>query len=87
MPRPGLRHSRRAALLVVLAVYPAGLLGYVWYHCWSTGLEGGKNGPLDAYRHALSSAMVAYYDAECSWIRNTCDGIPGSSDRFDGQTQ
>ena len=60
MPRPGLRHSRLAVLLVVLAVYPAGLLGYVWYHCWSTGLEGGKNGPLDAYRHMLSSAMLAY---------------------------
>ena len=60
MPRPGIRHSRLAALLIVLAVYPAGLLGYVWYHCWSTGLEGGKNGPLDAYRHTLSSAMLAY---------------------------
>ena len=60
MPRPGIRHSRLAVLLIVLAVYPAGLLGYVWYHCWSTGLEGGKKGPLDAYRHTLSSAMLAY---------------------------
>jgi hypothetical protein len=47
-------------VLAVSAVYPAFVLGYTWYHVLRSGLPGGENGPLDAYRHALAAAVVAY---------------------------
>jgi hypothetical protein len=46
--------------LLLLAVYPACVLSYVWYHCLLSDFEGGKNGQLDAYRHTLASAVVTY---------------------------
>ncbi|HSF70875.1 MAG TPA: hypothetical protein VLA25_01185 [Methylotenera sp.] len=45
---------------LLLAVYPVCVLSYVWYHCLLSDFEGGKNGQLDAYRHALASAVVTY---------------------------
>jgi len=45
---------------VLLALYPVTLLGYVWFHCYSVDFGGGKNGQLDAYRHTLASAVLAY---------------------------
>ncbi len=47
-------------LLGLIGLYALFVLGYVWWHCHSSGLEGGKYGPLDAYRHTLASAAVAY---------------------------
>lgn len=48
------------ALALVLGIYPLSVLGYVWAHVIRSDLEGGRNGPLDAYRHALASSVVAY---------------------------
>lgn len=44
----------------VLSIYPVFVLGYVWYNCFISELRGGENGQLDAYRHSLASAVVAY---------------------------
>ncbi len=46
--------------LAISAIYPAVVLIYVWYHCFISDFQGGKNGQLDAYRHTLASAVVAY---------------------------
>ena len=34
-------------------------IGFTWITLWR-GLPGGRNGPADAYRHSLASAIVAY---------------------------
>lgn len=47
-------------LVLLVSVYPAFVLGYTWQCVWRADLEGGRNGPLDAYRHALASSVVAY---------------------------
>ncbi len=48
-------------ILVLLgSFYSAFLLSFVWWHCYTSGLQHGKNGPLDAYRHTLASAVLAY---------------------------
>jgi hypothetical protein len=46
--------------LAISAIYPAFVLSYVWSHCLLSDFQGGKNGQLDAYRHTLASAVVAY---------------------------
>jgi hypothetical protein len=48
------------AVLAVLALYPAFVLGYTWAHVLRSDLPGGRHGPLDAYRHTLASAVVAW---------------------------
>ena len=48
------------ALAAVLGVYPAGVLSFTWSHVSRSDFQGGRNGPLDAYRHTLASATVAY---------------------------
>ncbi|RQO45949.1 hypothetical protein DBV14_23175 [Variovorax sp. KBW07] len=45
---------------MLIASYPAFVLGYTGAHVVQSELPGGKNGPLDAYRHTLASAVVAY---------------------------
>ena len=53
--------SKKLLLLgLLLAVYPAFVLGYIWIHCYQSDFIGGRNGQLDAYRHTLASAVVAY---------------------------
>ncbi len=49
-------------ILIVLlpCVYSASLLFFVYTNVWNSGLQGGGNGPADAYRHSLSSALVAH---------------------------
>jgi hypothetical protein len=49
-----------AATFVVLAAYPAFVLGTVYAQWFRADLPGGRNGPSDAYRHSLASATVAY---------------------------
>ena len=44
----------------ILFIYPALILGYLWVECFKSDFTDGKNGQLDAYRHTLASAMVAY---------------------------
>jgi hypothetical protein len=47
------------AMLLPVA-YCIFVLGFVWWQCFTSGLQGGRNGQLDAYRHTLASAVVAY---------------------------
>lgn len=47
-------------LALILAVYPSIVLAYAWTHVLQSDLPGGRHGPLDAYRHTLASALVAY---------------------------
>ena len=58
------RVSRRIRLIaatgLVLAAYPAFVLGTVYAQWFRADLPGGRNGPSDAYRHSLASATVAY---------------------------
>jgi len=48
------------AVVLLLSAYPAFVLGYTWSHVASAGFPGGRHGPLDAYRHTLASAVVAF---------------------------
>lgn len=43
-----------------LLIYPAFVIGYTWTHVLRSDLEGGRHGPLDAYRHTLASAVVSH---------------------------
>jgi hypothetical protein len=45
---------------LVLGSYPAFVLGATYWHFFQVDLPGGRNGPADAYRHSLASAIVAY---------------------------
>ena len=49
-----------AALALVLCIYPLCILIYTWTCVYKSDLEGGRGGPLDAYRHTLASALVSY---------------------------
>ncbi|MBO9883192.1 hypothetical protein [Xanthomonas sp. D-109] len=60
MPSPTRRWRWPATALLVLAAYPAFVLGAVYPQWLSAGLPGGRDGPADAYRHSLASAVVAY---------------------------
>ena len=51
---------RLGALAVILSIYPLFVLIYTWTCVFRSDLEGGRHGPLDAYRHALASAVVSY---------------------------
>lgn len=52
--------SRALALLAVLGAYPAFVMIAVYTQWFAADLPGGRNGPADAYRHSLASAIVAY---------------------------
>lgn len=47
-------------LTAVLLIYPACVIAYTWTHVLRSDLEGGRHGPLDAYRHTLASAVVSH---------------------------
>ena len=51
---------RGGAIALFLAAYPLWVVGFTWRHVLSSEFKGGKNGQLDAYRHALASATVSY---------------------------
>ena len=52
---------RRLVICVsILLIYPVFVIGYTWTHVLRSDLEGGRHGPLDAYRHALASAVVSH---------------------------
>src|SRR5688572_11426083 len=59
-----LRQVLGAAL--ILSLYPLFVLTYTWSCVFRSDLEGGRHGPLDAYRHALASAVVSYTFGERS---------------------
>jgi hypothetical protein len=47
-------------LTLIASIYPAFVVGVTWSFVVKSDLQGGKNGPLDAYRHTLASALVSY---------------------------
>ena len=51
---------RLTALTIFLSIYPLSVLTYTWTCVFRSDLEGGRHGPLDAYRHTLASAVVSY---------------------------
>lgn len=51
---------RVAIFFLLLSIYPLCVLFYTWTHVFRSDLEGGRHGPLDAYPHALASAIVSY---------------------------
>ncbi|MBD9477975.1 hypothetical protein [Pseudoxanthomonas sp. PXM02] len=72
------RHSRITWFLLIvlaLATYPGFVLAYTWSHVLQSPLPGGRHGPLDAYRHTLASAVVAYtLDARAiRWVNNVME--------------
>jgi hypothetical protein len=44
----------------LLGAYPAFVMGATYMQFFAADLPGGRNGPADAYRHSLASAIVAY---------------------------
>ena len=58
--KPKRRWRRWLAVAALLAVYPAFVLVAVYSRFFAADLPGGRNGPADAYRHSLASAVVAY---------------------------
>jgi hypothetical protein len=45
---------------LLLAAYPVFVLAATYQQFFRADLPGGRNGPADAYRHSLASAIVAY---------------------------
>jgi hypothetical protein len=54
------RFRRLAAAAIVIGAYPAFVLTGTYWHFFQADFPGGRNGPADAYRHSLASAIVAY---------------------------
>ena len=69
----------------MLLVYPVFVLGTVYTITLRSDLPGGRNGPRDAYRHSLASAIVAYTASPrlVDWVSATMDGGDGISHRMD----
>jgi hypothetical protein len=51
---------RLFVVAVLLGGYPAFVLTATYAQWFQIDLPGGRNGPADAYRHSLASAIVAY---------------------------
>lgn len=62
--------------LLAIAAYPAFVLSTVYWHVFQSGLDGGRNGPADAYRHSLASAIVAHtLSPRCvDWVTAVMEG-------------
>ncbi|MCL1633684.1 hypothetical protein M2650_03365 [Luteimonas sp. SX5] len=54
-------------MCALLAAYPIFVFATVYAQWFAADLPGGRNGPADAYRHALASATVAY-TATPRWV-------------------
>ena len=74
-----------AVVMLLLASYPVLVLGYTWSKVLQSDLEGGRHGPLDAYRHALASAIVSYTLDErvVEWVSEVMEGGRLVSHRMD----
>jgi hypothetical protein len=59
-PSPRKRWRRVIVAALVLGAYPAFVVAATYWHFFQAQFPGGRNGPADAYRHALASAIVAY---------------------------
>ena len=60
--KPKTRRPWRRVLILgaVLGAYPAFVMTATYTQFFAADLPGGRNGPADAYRHSLASAIVAY---------------------------
>lgn len=67
---------RVVAVLTLISAYPLFVLSYTWGHVLTSDLPGGRGGPLDAYRHTLASAVVAY-----TLDKTVVDVVTGISER------
>lgn len=70
------RHWRKLFVLAaVLGAYPAFVIAATYSQFFAAGLPGGRNGPADAYRHSLASAIVAYtLSPRCvDWVTNVME--------------
>ncbi|QDU97719.1 DUF6973 domain-containing protein [Lignipirellula cremea] len=83
MKRLLLRRFLIVALL--LGIYPACVIGYTWTCVLQSDFEGGKRGPLDAYRHALASAVVSYTlgDWAVDFTTSVCESPDSESGKMD----
>lgn len=82
--KKGKRWIRRFGILaILLLIYPVFVLGYTWTHVFRSDFEGGRNGPLDAYRHALASAVVSHTLGE--WAVELVTTVFESSGQESGQ--
>ena len=81
--------SKAIALLLftafLMVLYPAFVLGYTWSHVAHSNLSGGRNGPLDAYRHTLASAVVAYTldKRAVDWVSSIMESGHSSANAMD----
>jgi len=60
-------------LAALASVYPVFILAFTWSHVSKSVFPGGRDGQLDAYRHALASATVSYTLGE--WAVNVVTWI------------
>ncbi len=83
------KRSWRRVLVVamLLAAYPVFVMAAVYSRFFAADLPGGRNGPADAYRHSLASAVVAYTSSpRCvDWVTTTMerDGLGTASRAMD----
>jgi hypothetical protein len=55
------KHILGASLgVAIIGAYPLFVLMYTWSKVAQSDFKGGRHGQLDAYRHTLASAIVAY---------------------------
>ena len=52
--------KRWLGFAILLSIYPFFVLLYTWVLVIKSDFEGGRHGPLDAYRHVLASTVVSY---------------------------
>lgn len=90
-PRAGrLRIPRRVrnalvAFALLVSLPPGALLSCVWWHVLRSPLPGGRHGPLDAYRHTLASAYVAFVVSPraVAWVTVVMESCAKASCRMD----
>lgn len=79
--------KRLLAVGMLASAYPIFILATVYAHWFAADLPGGRNGPADAYRHALASATVAYTGSPrwIDWVTTVMerDGLGNDSRAMD----
>jgi hypothetical protein len=75
-PRPRRWRRRFLVLALLLSAYPTFVLGVVYTLTLRSDLPGGRNGPKDAFRHTLASAIVAYTTSPTivQWVTDVMEG-------------
>jgi hypothetical protein len=87
MKRGGVNFFRwfSAVFVAWVAVYVIGVLSFTWWHVMRSDFDGGRHGPLDAYRHALASAVVSHTLGELAvvFVSEGMEGRSKDSNRMD----